>query len=177
MTLHQQQQQHLTTSVQNCQGEQQLHWPRYQGEREQQLHWPPCLPVLTGQACKLPSNPPTTTTTQSREPAACASNNQANNKGHDYQFRYDDGLSARMGVKRIPLVMRQHGKDGEFIFKPPPYPVDKPLRTEPKKQQPYWTPVKWSPDPKESQPVFRQHLGLFCDYTRCAPNETVIQNF
>ncbi|RUS77721.1 hypothetical protein EGW08_014509 [Elysia chlorotica] len=150
---------------------------RHRRERETQLEWPNVwgLPPIqhqpgNGQHHQL-------STIESVQ-AACEHKPYTSRPGQDYQFRYDDGLSARLGVRRIPLIMRHHGKDGEILFKPPPYPIDKPLRTQRKQPKPNWTPVKCPVVPCPKPRIhFRQHIGLFCDPNLCPPNETILKHF
>lgn len=148
--------------------------PVRQTEQEEQLNWPPCMPAFTGRVPPPPKYRCKPTNTEAHRKPFCY--NQSANGGQDYEFEYDEGLSARLGVKRIPLLMGQRGRDGQFIFKPSPFGVDKPLRTQPKQLQPYWTPVQ-CPEPPKAKTHRRRHIGMFCDPNLLPPNETILKNF
>ncbi|XP_012944387.1 uncharacterized protein LOC106013378 [Aplysia californica] len=103
---------------------------------------------------------------------------QNQSQGQDYCFRYDDGLSARLGAKRNPLLLRRIGAGEDFHFKHPHSPCEeRPSRVLP--AQPYsWRPpvcLLYNHPPK---PAGRpRYLGLYSDLGPCPPNETVIKHF
>ncbi|KAK3744521.1 hypothetical protein RRG08_056659 [Elysia crispata] len=149
---------------------------RHQKERESELRWPSFKGIPFGPADHLDIGqfsplPPTEV-----QPPVCPDSTTRHDQ--DYQFRYDDGLSSRLGVRRIPLVLTQPDQAGRFSFQPAVNPLEKPLRTERQRQQPYWTPVT-RPDGPEARPDahWQRNIGLFCDPTRCPPSETVLKNF
>ncbi|BFZ17652.1 hypothetical protein BsWGS_20691 [Bradybaena similaris] len=94
-----------------------------------------------------------------------------------YQPRYDDGYSSQNGVVRLPLLLGQPAHDGEFLFRHPPCPLDKPLRTLPASPVPWWPVIKVKKEGPVEEICRPHYRGLTVDYTRCPPNITVLKHF
>ncbi|CAG5126332.1 unnamed protein product [Candidula unifasciata] len=94
-----------------------------------------------------------------------------------YQFRYDDGYSSQIGAVRLPLILGQPSRDGEFVFRHPPSPLEKPLRILPASPVPWWPPVCVKTDYVVQQAAPPRYCRIKVDDPRCLPNETIIKHF
>jgi len=114
---------------------------------------------------------------------------------NDYQPCYDEGLSARLGGRRIPLILKPQAPkydtssaqsaggtrtyEPDFIFKHTMSESQRggPSRILPDPPQSWWPPTCTRMSYREKPPSRPRYRNFYSDLGCCPPNETVIRQF